>query len=67
MSAMRVPKTPFTQTSTVSPSSMRFTRQASMPALPVPDTGKVSSLSVWNSQRSMALLSSMILKNSGSR
>ena len=38
-----------------------------MPALPVPDTGKVNSFSVWNSQRSMALLSSMTLKNSGSR
>ena len=39
-SAMRVPKTPFTPTTTSSPGSSRFTRHASMPALPVPEIGK---------------------------
>ena len=38
---MRVPNTPFWQTTAVSPGSSRFTKVASMPALPVPLTGKV--------------------------
>ena len=39
-SAMRMPKNPFTPTSIVSPGSMRFARQDSIPEKPVPVTGE---------------------------
>ena len=40
-SAMRPPKTPLTQTSILSPGSIRLTTQVSIPALPVPLTASV--------------------------
>ena len=43
---MRPPKTPFTQTMTSSPGSIRFTATHSIPAMPVPLTGKVSAFFV---------------------
>jgi hypothetical protein len=45
-SAIRWPKTPLTQTTIVSPGSMRLTTHVSIPALPVALTGKVSSFFV---------------------
>src|SRR5262249_8246754 len=45
----------------------RFTRQASMPALPVPDTANVSSFSVRKTARSRRLSSSIRARNAGSR
>jgi hypothetical protein len=59
MSDIRVPKTPLTQTTTSSPGSIRLTKQVSMPALPVPETGMVSPLSVWNKNRTSCCVSSM--------
>src|SRR4051812_38387554 len=66
-SAMRVPKTPLTPTTTSSPGSMRFTKQNSMPALPVPLTGNVISFCVMKTERSIALISSIIFTKTGSR
>ncbi len=51
---MRVPKTPFTPTITSSPGSTRFTAMHSMPAMPVPLTGKVSGLVVRKTWRSIS-------------
>ncbi len=45
-SFMRPPKTPLTQTTTVSPGCTRLTKQASMPTEPGPEIGIVSSLVV---------------------
>lgn len=45
-SASRRPNTPFSPTIPVSPGSTTFTTEASIPALPVPDTANVSRLSV---------------------
>jgi hypothetical protein len=44
---MRPPKTPFLHTMTFVPGATRFTKQYSMPTEPGPETGNVSSLSVW--------------------
>ncbi len=57
---MRVPNTPLTTTATWSPGSMRLTKQASMPALPVPDTGMVSAFSVWKTSRSNCCVSDIM-------
>ena len=46
-SFMRMPKTPLTPMITLSPGSRLFTKLASMPAEPVPLTGKVIWLLVW--------------------
>ncbi len=43
---MRAPNTPLTQTSIVSPGSIRLTTTASIPAEPVPETAIVSRFSV---------------------
>ena len=67
MSAMRVPKTPFTPTMTVSPGSIRFTSAASIPADPVPDTAMVKGFCVWKAARNCAWTSFMIVRNSGSK
>ncbi len=44
----RPPKTPFWQTTTLSPGSTRLTTQLSMPAVPGPETGMVSAFEVRN-------------------
>src|SRR6185295_10850067 len=46
---------------------MRFTRQASIPAVPVPETGNVSSFWVRNTCLSMPRTSSISLRKMGSR
>ena len=66
-SHMRVPKTPLTPMMTSSPGSMRLTQQNSMPALPVPLTGKVMSFFVMNTARSIVLISSISFTKTGSR
>ncbi len=55
MSVMRRPNSPLTITTASSPSSRRFTRQVSMPALPVPETAKASSFAVWNTRAEQPL------------
>ena len=65
-SHMRSPNTPLAPTITVSPGSTTLTKHASIPAEPVPLTGKVSSLVVPNTVRRRAIVSSMIPMNSGS-
>src|SRR5262245_59289957 len=67
MSVMRRPNSPFTITTASSPSSSRFTKQASMPALPVPETANVSSFSVRNTARSRRFSSSINPRKAGSR
>ena len=66
-STMRVPNTPLTTIATWSPGSTRLTKQASMPELPVPDTGIVSALSVRKTARNNACVSVIISRKSGSR
>ncbi len=66
-STMRPPNTPFTPTTTVSPGPTKLTMAASIPADPVPDTGKVSAFDVANTVRSRSLVSSSNPMNSGSR
>ena len=46
-SSIRPPKTPLTQTSILSPGSIRLTTTASIPAEPVPETASVSRFLVW--------------------
>ena len=46
-SSMRPPKTPFWQTSTLSPGATMLTKQYSMPTEPGPESGKVSAFFVW--------------------
>ena len=67
MSAMRVPKTPFTPTMTVSPGSMTLTSAASIPAEPVPEMAMVNWFCVWKAVRSMAWTSFMMTRKAGSR
>ena len=64
---MRPPKTPFWQTTTVSPGSTRFTKHSSIPAEPGPETGMVRRLSVWKAYCSSPLRESIRPTNSGSR
>ena len=66
-SAMRPPKTPLTQTTILSPGSIKLTTHVSIPALPVPLTASVSSLVVRKTCRSIACISVMICKKYGSR
>ena len=66
-SAMRVPKTPLTPTTTSSPGSTRLTKHVSMPALPVPEMGSVNAFPVWNTCRRRVLVSSIRPMNTGSR
>ena len=66
-SCIRIPNTPLINTSNLSSGSTRFTKQVSMPAEPVPEMGIVTSFSVWNICFSIALISSMIPINAGSR
>ena len=66
-SHMRSPKTPLTPTITVSPGSTRFTKQASIPAEPVPEIGSVSAFVVSKTVRRRSQVSSRIRRNSGSR
>ena len=66
-SQIRFPNRPLTPTTTGSPGSIRLARQNSMPALPVPLTGKVISLLVRNTWRSMPLISSISCRKRGSR
>ena len=54
-------------TTTSSPSSIRFAIADSIPAEPVPETGKVISLAVRKTIRSSFLMSSITLTKSGSR
>ena len=58
---------PLTPTTASSPGSSRLTKQNSIPALPVPLTGKVISLRVMNTCRNMALISSIIATKAGSK
>ena len=67
MSAMRPPKTPFTQTTILSPGSIRLTTQVSIPAVPVPLTASVSSLVVRKTCRSIPCISVMSCKKYGSK
>jgi len=60
-SLMRMPKTPLIRISTLSPGSMRFTKQASIPADPVPDMGTVMAFSVCRTCLSISLIPSMIV------
>ncbi len=53
-SAIRLPNTPFSRTSTLSPGSTVLTKAASMPREPVPDIGTVTSWLVCISVRSPA-------------
>jgi hypothetical protein len=64
---MRCPNSPLMQINTLSPGSMKFTKAVSMPALPVPEMGMVSSLAVPNTCCSICLVAFMIPRNSGSR
>ncbi len=66
-SFMRPPNTPLRHTITVSPGSTRFTKQASMPTEPGPETGNVTSLSVLKARRSSTLMSSIRSTKAGSR
>src|SRR5680860_1308304 len=66
-SAKRPPNTPLTPTTTRSPGSTRLTTTASRPALPVPDTGKVTRLPVRKIARSCSAISSRMGVKSGSR
>ena len=61
------PKTPLTQMIALSPGSMTLQTAASMPALPVPETGKVTRFSVPKSPRSITWQSSITERKSGSR
>src|SRR6266511_5519002 len=65
-SHLRLPKTPLTATTAMSPGSSRLTKHASMPAEPVPLIGSVSALRVRNTVRSRAIVSSSSARNSGS-
>src|SRR5208282_5564346 len=66
-SHIRVPNTPLTPMMTSSPGSIKLTKQNSMPALPVPLTGKVISFWVRKTCRNMVLTSSIRFTNAGSR
>ena len=66
-SHMRSPNRPFTPTTTTSPGRTKLTNAASMPADPVPLTGKVSALAVSKTRRSRSQVSSSSARNSGSR
>jgi hypothetical protein len=62
ISDILVPNTPLTPTTTSSPGSTKLTKQVSIPALPVPETGIVYGLSVWKRYRSNRWVSSIIDK-----
>ena len=66
-SAIRAPNTPLIPTTTSSPGSIKFTKQNSIPALPVPLTGKVISFFVINISRNIAFMSSIMPINDGSK
>ena len=66
-SAMRTPNTPLIPTTTVSPGSSRFTKAASMPALPVAEIGSVIAFTVPKQVRRPSLTRSSRAMNSGSR
>ena len=66
-SFMRPPKTPFWHTMTVSPGDTRFTKQASIPAEPGAEMGRVSAFWVWKANCSRSLISSISCRNRGSR
>ena len=66
-SHIRSPKTPFTPTTTGSPGRTTLTNAASMPAEPVPLSGKVSGLAVRNTWRRRSQVSSSSSMKSGSR
>src|SRR5262245_58541773 len=66
-SHMRAPNTPFTPITTGSPGRTRLTKAASIPAEPVPETGRVMGLAVRNTVRSRSQVSSSTATNSGSR
>ena len=61
------PKTPLTQTSILSPGSIRLTTQVSIPAEPVPLTAIVSSFLVRKTCRSVDCVSSISSRKNGSR
>ena len=54
-------------TTTRSPGSIRFTRQVSIPAVPVAEMGMVSRFLVTYTCRSISAVSAMISRNCGSR
>ena len=56
---MRWPNSPLTATTTTSPSCTVFTNDASMPAEPVADSGRVRALSVPHTWRSRSQVSSI--------
>ncbi len=66
-STIRPPKTPLTQTSILSPGSIRLTTTASIPAEPVPETAIVKRFSVRKTCRRSVCVSSIRATNSGSR
>jgi hypothetical protein len=66
-SCIRRPKTPLVRTRTRSPGSTRLTKQASIPAEPVPDMGRVRELFVFRSSWSMDFVPSMMVRKYGSR
>ena len=66
-SVIRWPKSPLTATTTTSPGWTVLTNAASMPADPVALSGRVRAFVVPQAVRSIAHVSSMIRRNSGSR
>ena len=66
-SAIRIPKTPFAQTTTLSPGSTRFTKALSIAADPGADNGSVYVFSVRKTLRICFLISSINRLNSGSK
>ena len=66
-SHIRSPNSPLTPMTTTSPGPTRLTNAASMPADPVPDTGRVIGLPVRQTWRSRSHVSSRRAKKAGSR
>jgi hypothetical protein len=66
-SDIRSPNSPFTPTTTRSPARTKLHTIASIPALPVPDTGRVARLAVTNVSRSIWAVSFMSATKLGSR
>ena len=65
--AMREQNRPLLTISTLSPCSTRLTKQASIPAEPVPEMGNVTALRVLHTARSCSCRASITLMQSGSR
>jgi len=64
---MREQNRPLLTISTLSPCSTRLTKQASIPAEPVPEMGNVTALRVLHTARSCSCRASITLMQSGSR